>query len=129
MFQNLRVSSPAPVTIVCVNGKHTLQLLLPQNILFLNRLLCDSSVDLPAHQVTLQGKAHAVYVQLELPPSIFRNIQWSVIEEHAATLHYCTNINFPQGTFTKYLITSYILPQFQINRRTYSLEQPPLVSI
>jgi hypothetical protein len=86
MFQNLRVSSPAPVTIVCVNGNQAcVTSHVANTIFFLNthviikcpcnpsddlhangKLAFDSALDLlPAHQVTLQGKAHAACVQLE----------------------------------------------------------------
>jgi hypothetical protein len=86
MFQNLRVSSPAPVTIVCVNGNQAcVTSHVANTIFFLNthviiKCPCNPSDDLhangklafdyelgllPAHQVTLQGKAHAACVQLE----------------------------------------------------------------
>jgi hypothetical protein len=54
---------------LCKWKTNIIQLVFPKNI-FLNGLVCDSSVDLPVHQVTLQGKARAAYVQLELPPGV-----------------------------------------------------------
>lgn len=70
MFQNLRVSSPAPVTIVCVNMETRIISHVSKNIFLERLLLLHSEKDLPAHPVTLQGKAHAMYVQSELRPVI-----------------------------------------------------------